>query len=89
MTGQCVSAPLESDAYGQAHAALARFAIRNRAALQIAATLSGGERLRAGLACVLARPQPPFLLLLTSRPTISISRPSRNWKMRCEDSTAR
>src|SRR5215207_6096771 len=35
-----------------------------RAALQIAATLSGGERLRAGLACVFARPQPPFLLLL-------------------------
>ena len=26
--------------------------------------LSGGERLRAGLACVFARPQPPFLLLL-------------------------
>ena len=48
----------------EAHAALARFAFRNRAALQIAATLSGGERLRAGLACVFARPQPPFLLLL-------------------------
>jgi ATPase subunit of ABC transporter with duplicated ATPase domains len=48
----------------EAHAALARFAFRNRAALQVAATLSGGERLRAGLACVFARPQPPFLLLL-------------------------
>jgi ATPase subunit of ABC transporter with duplicated ATPase domains len=48
----------------EAHAALARFAFRNKAALQIAATLSGGERLRAGLACVFARPQPPFLLLL-------------------------
>ncbi len=48
----------------EAHAALARFAFRNRAALQIAATLSGGERLRAGLACVFARSQPPFLLLL-------------------------
>jgi len=48
----------------EAHAALARFAFRNRAALQIAGTLSGGERLRAGLACVFARPQPPFLLLL-------------------------
>ncbi|MEH2529105.1 ATPase subunit of ABC transporter with duplicated ATPase domains [Bradyrhizobium sp. AZCC 1588] len=47
-----------------AHAALARFAFRNRAALQIAASLSGGERLRAGLACVFARPQPPLLLLL-------------------------
>ena len=48
----------------EAHAALARFAFRNRAALQIAASLSGGERLRAGLACVFARPQSPFLLLL-------------------------
>jgi ATPase subunit of ABC transporter with duplicated ATPase domains len=48
----------------EAHAALARFAFRNRAALQIAGSLSGGERLRAGLACVFARPQPPFLLLL-------------------------
>ena len=48
----------------EAHAALARFAFRNRAALQIAGTLSGGERLRAGMACVFARPQPPFLLLL-------------------------
>jgi ATPase subunit of ABC transporter with duplicated ATPase domains len=47
-----------------AHAALARFAFRNRAALHIAGTLSGGERLRAGMACVFARPQPPFLLLL-------------------------
>jgi ATPase subunit of ABC transporter with duplicated ATPase domains len=48
----------------EAHAALARFAFRNRAALQIAGTLSGGERLRAGLACVFAKPQPPLLLLL-------------------------
>ena len=48
----------------EAHAALARFAFRNRAALQVAGTLSGGERLRAGMACVFARPQPPFLLLL-------------------------
>jgi ATPase subunit of ABC transporter with duplicated ATPase domains len=48
----------------EAHAVLARFAFRNRAALQIAAALSGGERLRAGLACVFARPQPPLLLLL-------------------------
>jgi ATPase subunit of ABC transporter with duplicated ATPase domains len=47
-----------------AHAALAQFAFRNKAALQIAATLSGGERLRAGLACVFARPEPPLLLLL-------------------------
>jgi ATPase subunit of ABC transporter with duplicated ATPase domains len=48
----------------EAHAALARFAFRDRAALQIVGTLSGGERLRAGLACVFARPQPPLLLLL-------------------------
>jgi ATPase subunit of ABC transporter with duplicated ATPase domains len=48
----------------EAHATLARFAFRSKAALQIAGTLSGGERLRAGLACVFARPQPPFLLLL-------------------------
>jgi ATPase subunit of ABC transporter with duplicated ATPase domains len=48
----------------EARAALARFAFRNKAALQIAGTLSGGERLRAGLACVFARPQPPLLLLL-------------------------
>jgi ATPase subunit of ABC transporter with duplicated ATPase domains len=48
----------------EARAALARFAFRNKAALQIAGTLSGGERLRGGLACVFARPQPPLLLLL-------------------------
>jgi ATPase subunit of ABC transporter with duplicated ATPase domains len=47
-----------------AHAAPARFAFRNRAALQTAGTLSGGERLRAGMACVFARPEPPLLLLL-------------------------
>jgi ATPase subunit of ABC transporter with duplicated ATPase domains len=48
----------------EARAALARFAFRNIAALQIAGTLSGGERLRAGLACVFARREPPLLLLL-------------------------
>jgi ATPase subunit of ABC transporter with duplicated ATPase domains len=48
----------------EAHTALARFAFRNRAALQLIDTLSGGERLRAGLACVFARPEPPLLLLL-------------------------
>ncbi|MDO7840901.1 ABC-F family ATP-binding cassette domain-containing protein [Sphingomonas immobilis] len=47
-----------------AHAALARFAFRNRDADRIVATLSGGERLRAGLACVLGGPQPARLLLL-------------------------
>ena len=48
----------------EARAALARLAFRNKAALQIAGTLSGGERLRAGLACVFARREPPLLLLL-------------------------
>ncbi|WP_315703315.1 MULTISPECIES: ATP-binding cassette domain-containing protein [unclassified Bradyrhizobium] len=47
-----------------AHAACARFAFRNADALQAVGTLSGGERLRAGLACVLAGERPPWLLLL-------------------------
>lgn len=46
------------------HAACARFAFRNRDALQQVGTLSGGERLRAGLACTLAGARPPWLLLL-------------------------
>lgn len=47
-----------------AHAALARFAFRNRDAERVVGTLSGGERLRAGLACVLGGPEPARLLLL-------------------------
>ncbi|SNS10697.1 ATPase components of ABC transporters with duplicated ATPase domains [Sphingomonas laterariae] len=47
-----------------AYAACARFAFRNRDALQPVATLSGGERLRAGLACTLAGERPPWLLML-------------------------
>lgn len=47
-----------------AHAALARFAFRNRDALQLAGSLSGGERLRAGLACSLAGEHRPWLILL-------------------------
>lgn len=47
-----------------AHAALARFLFRNLAAHQRAATLSGGERLRAALACVLMAAEPPQLLIL-------------------------
>jgi ATPase subunit of ABC transporter with duplicated ATPase domains len=47
-----------------AYAALARFAFRNKAALQIVGTLSGGERLRGALACLLAAKAPPQLLLL-------------------------
>lgn len=45
-------------------AALARFMFRADAALQIAGTLSGGQLLRAGLACVLGGATPPQLLIL-------------------------
>ncbi len=45
-------------------AALARFAFRNRAACRRVSTLSGGELLRAGLACALSTPKPPQLLIL-------------------------
>lgn len=37
---------------------------RADAALQVTGTLSGGQMLRAGLACVLGGPQPPSLLIL-------------------------
>jgi ATPase subunit of ABC transporter with duplicated ATPase domains len=45
-------------------AALARFLFRADAALRIVSELSGGERLRAALACVLAGRTPPQLLIL-------------------------
>ncbi len=45
-------------------AALARFLFRADAALQQVGTLSGGQMLRAGLACTLGGPQPPALLIL-------------------------
>ena len=45
-------------------AALARFMFRADAALQIAGGLSGGQLLRAGLACVLGGSAPPPLLIL-------------------------
>jgi ATPase subunit of ABC transporter with duplicated ATPase domains len=45
-------------------AALARFMFRADAALQIVGTLSGGQMLRAGLACVLGGQKPPQLLIL-------------------------
>lgn len=44
--------------------ALARFMFRADAALQIVSTLSGGQALRAGLACVLSGSAPPPLLIL-------------------------
>ena len=47
-----------------AHAALARFLFRNTAAHRHVADLSGGERLRAALACVLTGAAPPQLLVL-------------------------
>ncbi len=46
------------------HAALARFMFRADAALQVAGSLSGGQLLRAGLACVLGGTVPPPLLIL-------------------------
>jgi ATPase subunit of ABC transporter with duplicated ATPase domains len=48
----------------EAHAALARFLFRNTAAQKTVASLSGGERLRAALACVLLAAEPPQLLIL-------------------------
>ncbi|MFN3668164.1 MAG: ATP-binding cassette domain-containing protein [Brevundimonas sp.] len=47
-----------------AQAALARFLFRNTAAQRVIRTLSGGERLRAALACVMAGTRPPPLLIL-------------------------
>ena len=45
-------------------AALARFMFRADAALQLVGNLSGGQLLRAGLACVLGGTKPPSLLIL-------------------------
>jgi ATPase subunit of ABC transporter with duplicated ATPase domains len=47
----------------EARALLARFLFRNKAALKPVGALSGGERLRAGLACVLAAGAPDLLIL--------------------------
>lgn len=47
-----------------AYAHCARFAFRNRDALRMVGTLSGGERLRAGLAVTLAGAAMPWLLIL-------------------------
>jgi ATPase subunit of ABC transporter with duplicated ATPase domains len=47
-----------------AQAALARFLFRNSAARKRVAELSGGERLRAALACVMTGTRPPQLLVL-------------------------
>lgn len=45
-------------------ASLARFRFRAEAALQVVGSLSGGEKLRAGLAAVLGGTSPPQLLIL-------------------------
>ncbi|MFN4101280.1 MAG: ABC-F family ATP-binding cassette domain-containing protein [Pararhodobacter sp.] len=45
-------------------ATLARFMFRADEALKRVETLSGGQKLRAGLACALGGPQPPSLLIL-------------------------
>ena len=47
-----------------AYAALARFVFRNVTALKPAGSLSGGERLRAALACALMAARPPQLIIL-------------------------
>jgi ATPase subunit of ABC transporter with duplicated ATPase domains len=44
--------------------ALARFLFSDEAALQTVGTLSGGQRLRASLACVLGGERTPWLLVL-------------------------
>lgn len=48
----------------ECRAALARFMFRAEAALQPVGSLSGGQILRAGLACALGGPLPPQLLIL-------------------------
>ena len=48
----------------QCRAALARFRFRADAADRVIGTLSGGQMLRAGLACTLGAPTPPQLLIL-------------------------
>ena len=50
--------------HNAAHATLARFAFRNTDAERRAGSLSGGERLRAALACVFAADPAPELLIL-------------------------
>lgn len=47
-----------------AHAALARSGFRAADGLRLSGDLSGGERLRVGLACVLGQIPPPALLIL-------------------------
>ncbi|MCJ1961233.1 ABC-F family ATP-binding cassette domain-containing protein [Novosphingobium mangrovi (ex Hu et al. 2023)] len=48
----------------RARAAIARFGFRGEASRQLVGTLSGGERLRAGLACILGGVRAPWLLVM-------------------------
>ena len=48
----------------EAHLNLAHFLFRNKDALKFVRDLSGGEKLRAALACVLTSDRPPQLLIL-------------------------
>ena len=48
----------------EAYALCARFGFRNRDARRVVGTLSGGERLRAGLAATLSGSAPPWLVIL-------------------------
>ncbi|MGQ3045016.1 MAG: ATP-binding cassette domain-containing protein, partial [Brevundimonas aurantiaca] len=48
----------------EAYAALARFLFRNTAAQRTVGALSGGERLRAALACMMTGGSPPQMLVL-------------------------
>ena len=48
----------------EAYAICARFAFRNRDARRVVGTLSGGERLRAGLAATLPGAAAPWLVIL-------------------------
>ena len=59
----------------QRRSRLARFLFRGRDADQLASTLSGGERLRATLACLLLAEPAPQLLLL-DEPTNNLDLPS-------------
>ncbi|UUL83180.1 ATP-binding cassette domain-containing protein [Sphingomonas qomolangmaensis] len=54
----------EADTIVGSLAACARFAFRNRDTQRIVGSLSGGERLRTGLAATLSGPQPAWLLIL-------------------------
>lgn len=58
----CAACPHLSDNAARAH--LAEFAFRNDAGLKRAGVLSGGEKLRAGLAMLLAAREVPQLLIL-------------------------